>query len=815
MKEIYNHSEIESRWQTKWEDDEIYKVEDSNSKENYYALTMFPYPSGDLHMGHWYAFAPADAHARFKRMEGYNVMHPQGFDSFGLPAENAAIERGVDPKRWTYENINNFRRQFREMGTSYDWDRELITSDPDYYKWNQYFFLQFYKNGLAYREHGQANWCPNCQTTLANEQVRDGSCERCESNVSKKALPQWFFAITKYADQLLEMDDLDWPSKIKTMQKNWIGKSEGTIVSFDLKEYIENSVIETFTTRIDTIYGVTFVVLAPEHPIVDQIVQPEFSNEVKKYVYNASRQTEIERTSTEKEKTGAFTGAYCINPLSQERIPIFIGDYVLSTYGTGAVMGVPAHDQRDLDFAKKYNLNIKMVVSPEKLDETKLEKAWTGDGIQVNSAEFDGLNNHKAKKLINDKIQKNNWGYKSVTYHLRDWLVSRQRYWGTPIPIIYCEDCGAVPVPESDLPVLLPDKAFFDQDGKSPLTKMDEFLKVNCPKCNKTGTRETDTLDTFVCSSWYHLRFASPYNSSEDGPFDNKKISSWLPVSHYMGGAEHAVMHLLYARFFNKALRDLGYLNFDEPYLKLTNQGMLIKEHKKISKRSNPLTPDPIVKKYGADTLRCYLMFLGPWDQGGDWSDSGINGIRRWFIKIWDLVNKDTSIIENNVSTDYDKELVRLSNILSKKIISDMKLSKFNTAIASLMEYVTELSKAYNSSMISKSLWFQSLERLLLHLAPLAPHISEELWLTMGKEYSIHNQNLPTFDESLTVSDSIKLVLQVNGKLRDTLDIPLNLNQNEIEKLALESDNVQKHTTDKEIVKIIYVKDKLLNLVVK
>ena len=815
MKEIYNHSEIESRWQAKWEEDGIYKVEDSNSKENYYALTMFPYPSGDLHMGHWYAFAPADAHARFKRMEGYNVMHPQGFDSFGLPAENAAIERGEDPKRWTYENINNFRRQFREMGTSYDWDRELVTSDPDYYKWNQYFFLQFYKNGLAYREHGQANWCPNCQTTLANEQVRDGSCERCESNVSKKALPQWFFAITKYADQLLEMDDIDWPSKIKTMQKNWIGKSEGTTVSFNLDEYINNGVIETFTTRIDTIYGVTFVVLAPEHPIVDQIVQPEFLDEVKEYVYNASRQTEIERTSTEKEKTGVFTGAYCINPLSEERIPIFIGDYVLSTYGTGAVMGVPAHDQRDYDFAKKYNLNIKIVVSPKNVDERKFDKAWSGDGIQVNSAEFDGLNNHKAKQLINDKIHKNNWGYKSVTYHLRDWLVSRQRYWGTPIPIIYCEDCGDVPVPESDLPVLLPDKVTFDQDGKSPLTKMDEFLKVNCPKCNKIGTRETDTLDTFVCSSWYHLRFASPYNSSEDEPFDKQKISSWLPVSHYMGGAEHAVMHLLYARFFNKALRDLGYLNFDEPYLKLTNQGMLIKEHKKISKRSNPLTPDPIVKKYGADTLRCYLMFLGPWDQGGDWSDSGINGIRRWFMKIWDLVNKDTITIENNVSTNYDKELIRLSNILSKKIISDMKLSKFNTAIASLMEYVTELSKAFNSSQISKSAWLHSLERLLLHLAPMAPHISEELWQIMGKEYSIHNQKLPTFDESLTISDTIKLVLQVNGKLRDTVEIPLNLNKNEIEKLALESDNVKKHTADKEIVKIIYVKDKLLNLVVK
>ena len=816
MKEIYNHSKIESKWQVKWENDGIYNANDEiEGKKNYYALTMFPYPSGDLHMGHWYAFAPADAHARFKRMEGYNVMHPQGFDSFGLPAENAAIERAEDPKKWTYDNINNFRRQFREMGTSYDWNRELITSDSNYYKWNQYFFLQFYKNGLAYREHGQANWCPRCQTTLANEQVKDGSCERCDSNVSKKALPQWFFAITKYAEELLEMDNIEWPSKIKTMQKNWIGKSEGTTISFSIDDYLKNEFIETFTTRIDTIYGVTFLVLSPEHSLVDKIVQPEYADQVKEYVYNASRQTEIERTSIEKKKTGVPTGAYCKNPMNGEKIPIFVGDYVLATYGTGAVMGVPAHDARDFDFAKKYNLPIKVVIAPEDWNGDELNQAIVTDGYQINSEEFNDLNNNDAKELINEKIEKNNFGYKSVTYHLRDWLVSRQRYWGTPIPIIYCNDCGTVPVPESDLPVLLPENVKFDSDGKSPLTKLESFINTNCPNCGNEASRETDTLDTFVCSSWYHLRFASPSANLQDKPFDNNKISSWLPVTHYMGGAEHAVMHLLYARFFNKALRDLGYLEFNEPYSKLTNQGMLIKEHKKISKRSNPLTPDPIVKKFGADTLRCYLMFLGPWDQGGDWSDSGINGIRRWFVKIFDLVNKDYNVLQDNNSTNENKELVRLSNIITKKVISDMELSKFNTAIASLMEYVSELSKAYQSMQVSQKLWKDSIDRLLLHLAPLAPHIAEELWHIVGNDYSIHQQEIPTYDDSLLTSDNVKLILQVNGKIRDTLDIQIDLSEAEIEELALKSQNLNKHIKDKEIIKKIHVKNKLLNLVVK
>ena len=814
MKNIYNHSDIEKKWQMKWDRDGIYNAKDTvKGKENYYALTMFPYPSGDLHMGHWYAFAPADAHVRFKRMEGYNVMHPQGFDSFGLPAENAAIERGADARKWTYNNIDNFRRQFKEMGTSYDWNRELITSDSEYYKWNQYFFLQFYKQGLAYREYAQANWCPKCQTTLANEQVKDGACERCESIVSKRALPQWFFAITKYADELLDMDSIDWPEKIKIMQKNWIGKSSGVTLSFDVSEFLKNEKIETFTTRIDTVFGVTFIVLAPEHPLVKNIVQPGYEKEVNEYIKNASKQTEIDRTSTDREKTGVKTGAYCINPLNGERIPVFIGDYVLATYGTGVVMGVPAHDQRDFKFAKKYGLEIRVVVSPGNWDGKELSEAWTLEGFQVNSAEFNGLSNADAKNSIADKVEKNNWGYKTVTYHLRDWLVSRQRYWGTPIPIVYCDDCGTVPVPDTDLPVLLPEKVKFESDGKSPLTKLPEFLNTSCPKCNKPAKRETDTLDTFVCSAWYHLRFASP--NPDEKPFDNEKISSWLPVTHYMGGAEHAVMHLLYARFFNKALRDLGFLNFDEPYSKLTNQGMLIKEHKKISKRSNPLTPDPIVKNVGADTLRCYLMFLGPWDQGGDWSDSGMNGIRRWLLRIWDLVHKDISVLNDNLEEHIEKNFVRISHLTTKKVISDMKAFKFNTSIATLMEYSTELLRGYDNFQISKNLWKSSLERLLLHLAPLAPHISEELWQITGNDFSIHQQSLPQYDDALIIKDTLTIVLQVNGKVRDTLNISSPLNEDKVKDLALRSENVKKHIENKQILKSIYVKNKLLNLVVK
>ncbi len=810
----YTPAEIEKKWQAKWEADGIYRAADHvEGKENYFALTMFPYPSGDLHMGHWYAYAPADTHARFKRMQGYNVMHPQGFDSFGLPAENAAIEHGADPREWTYENIDNYRRQFREMGTSYDWDRELVTSDPEYYKWNQYFFLQFYKKGLAYREHGLANWCPKDQTTLANEQVKNGVCERCGTTVVKRALPQWFFAITKYADELLEMDQIDWPEKIKTMQRNWIGRSTGTTIGFDVSEFAPGEKIDTFTTRIDTVYGVTFVVLAPEHRLVEKLTQPQQKTTVEAYVLQASRETEIERTSTEREKTGVETGAYCINPLNGQRLPVLVGDYVLATYGTGAVMGVPAHDQRDFVFAKKYGLEIRVVVAPPDWDGGVLEAAWIPPGTQVNSGEFDGMPSGEGMGAIADKIEKNGWGERTVTYHLRDWLISRQRYWGTPIPIIYCDDCGTVPVPERDLPVLLPDHVKFEADGKSPLRKHPDFLNTTCPDCGKAARRETDTLDTFVCSSWYHLRFASP-NPGED-PFDAEQVRAWLPVSYYMGGAEHAVMHLLYARFFNKALRDLGHVDFDEPYARLMSQGMLIREHKKISKRSNPLTPDSIVAQHGADTLRCYLMFLGPWDQGGDWSDSGINGIRRWLGRVWDVAQREYSVLIETGSDKAEGSLERMSHATTQRVVTDMEAFKFNTSIAALMEYTTELIRSYDAGDISAHSWRAGVDRLLLHTAPLAPHIAEELWQRTGHTGSIHLESTPEFDEALTATDTITLVVQVNGKVRDQVEVPADIDQDGAAAAAKACPNVARHLEGMTEVKLIYVPGRLVNIVVR
>ena len=810
----YVPAAIEKKWQTKWESDGIYEASDYiEGKENYFSLVMFPYPSGDIHMGHWFQYSGSDAYARFKRMQGYNVLHPQGFDSFGLPAENAAIERGADPRKWTYSNIDNSRRQFREMGASYDWSRELVTSDPEYYKWNQYWFLQFYKNGLAYRENGQANWCPKDQTTLANEQVKDGVCERCGTTVTRRAMPQWFFAITKYADELLDMDDLDWPEKIKMMQRNWIGRSTGTTIGFDVSEYVAGEQIETFTTRIDTVFGVTFVVLAPEHPLVMKLTQPDQKDVVQAYVENASRQTEIDRTSTEREKTGVATGAYCVNPMNGERVPVLVGDYVLATYGTGAVMGVPAHDERDFVFAKKYDLEIRVVVAPPDWNEEELEEAWISPGIQVNSGEFNGMSSIDAKDAIANDIESNNWGRRTITYHLRDWLISRQRYWGTPIPIIYCDDCGTVPVPEEDLPVKLPENVIFEADGRSPLTKDSNFLNTVCPQCGKPSKRETDTLDTFVCSSWYHLRFASP--NSGQSPLNDDQVRAWVPVAAYQGGSEHAVMHLLYSRFFNKALRDLKFVDFDEPYTKLTNQGMLTKNGGKISKRSNPLPPDPVVEQHGADTLRCYLMFLGPWDQGGDWSDSGINGIKRWLNRIWDLAQRDYSVLGGSVSDSAERDLSRIANATSQRVIADMNVFKFNTSIAALMEFTTALMRAHENGNVSVESWRSGVERLLLHAAPLAPHIAEELWQRAGHIGSIHMEMNPSYDESVITADVITLAVQVQGKLRDQIEVPADIDQESAIQAAKMATNVVRHLEGMQIIKEIYVPGRLVNIVVK
>ena len=809
----YDHSEIEPRIRELWDDANIYRWDpDDTNRPKWFVQSMFPYPSGDLHIGHWFAFSGGDAAARFKRMEGYNVLHPQGFDAFGLPAENAAIRGNVHPQLWTYDNISNMRRQFELMGNSYDWSRQIITCDPEYYKWNQYFFLKFLDNGIAYRSDGAVNWCPADQTTLANEQVKDGKCERCEAVVVKRNMPQWYFAITKYADEMLDMSGIEWPDKVIVSQENWIGRSEGVDIRFDISEYgLETKSIATFTTRIDTIFGVTFVVLAPEHPLVAELTQPDHKSAVDDYVAAAARATEIERTSAVREKTGVSTGAYCINPLNDERVPILVGDYVLATYGTGAVMGVPAHDERDFEFAKKYDLPIRVVVAPENWDGAELDAAYIAPGVQVNSGEFDGLPSEEGKDAISDAIEANGWGERVVTYHMRDWLISRQRYWGTPIPVIYCDHCGAVPVPYEDLPVVLPSDADFQPSGRSPLMDHEDFLNAPCPKCKGPGKRETDTMDTFMDSSWYHMRYLSPEDA--DNPFDPEKAAAWAPVDQYTGGMEHAVMHLLYARFFNRALRDMGLVDFSEPYVHLFSHGTMTTETGKISKRSNPLAPDPLVQEYGADTLRCYLMFLGPWDKGGAWTESGINGIRRWLHRVWDICTRDANLLKGD-DEGAEQALDVASHVATKHVVEDMRVYKYNTAIASLMTYVNQMNDAWENGGITPETWRSSVQRLLLHLAPLAPHIAEELWLRNGWEFSIHQQLLPEWDESKLTVDTIKIVVQVNGRVRDTIIVPTDAGEKEVAAAALASPGAVRHTQDKQIRREIYVPGRLFNIVV-
>ena len=805
----YNPSIIEPKWQKKWKDSKIYNVDlDSKNKENYFSLTMFPYPSGDLHIGHWYAFTPADSYSRFKKMKGFNVLHTQGFDAFGLPAENAAISRNINPMKWTFDNIDNMRGQFNLMGNSYDWTRELITCTPEYYKWNQFFFLKMYEKGIAYRKNGAVWWDPIDQTTLANEQVVEGKSERSGADVIRKMMPQWYFKITDYAEELLEMDDLGWPEKIKHMQRNWIGKSLGTDVDFKLQK--DNKIISTFTTRVDTIFGVTFIVLAPEHELINEVTTEEYKEKVKNYIKNSAKSSEIERTSTEREKTGQFTGGYAINPMNNKKIPIFIGDYVLGTYGTGAVMGVPAHDQRDYEFAKKYELPVDVVISKDGKITNDLKKANESYGILINSQNFDGLDSEKAKKFITDFMEKNRFGKGTVTYHLRDWLISRQRYWGTPIPIYYDKNENIIPVDINELPVVLPEAKEFMPTGQSPLTLDEEFLWFDHPKFGKLR-RETDTMDTFVDSSWYHLRFASDESSKVD-PFNKERLKNWLPVHQYTGGAEHAVMHLLYARFFNKVLRDLGFVDFDEPYQNLFNQGVLLKDHQKISKRSNPLAPDPLVKEFGADAVRLYLMFLGPWDQGGDWSDDAFNGITRWLNRVWDISTRDADELISNDNNNKDFEI--LINSTVKKVSEDLERFKFNTSISTLMEFTNSLSKIWSAGC-NNDLWKESIIILIKLLSPMAPHITEELWELNGQEFSVHNQEFPSWDDQLISTDTKTIVVQVNGKVRSQFDIEGTKSEEEIFQIASNNEKVQENLTGKEIIKKIYVKDKLVNFVVK
>lgn len=812
----YEPQEIEKKWQAKWAEDELYRVSETDDKPKWYFLTMFPYTSGDLHIGHWYAEAPADTAARFKRMQGYNVLHPIGFDAFGLPAENAAIKRNIHPFTWTIQNVENMRKQLKSLGASYDWSRELVTCLPEYYKWTEWFFLQLFKAGLAYRAKAPANWCPTCQTVLANEQVTDdGLCERCESLVTKRHLEQWFLRITRYADELLDHSKVQWPERIALMQKNWIGRSEGAEISFGIEGYPDED-IRVFTTRPDTAYGVTFMVFAPEHPLVERLTTPEQRAEVDAYMVETRRQSEIERLSTEKEKTGVFTGAYALNRLNGEKVPIFIADYVLLSYGTGAVMAVPAHDTRDFAFAKKYGLPIPVVIAPEGWSGEPLSDAYTEAGAMVNSGPFDGTSSLEGKKKVAQYLKDKGLGGPTVNYRLRDWLISRQRYWGAPIPIVYCDKCGIVPVPEDQLPVLLPEDAEFRPTGESPLKYHEAFVNATCPTCGGPARRETDTMDTFICSSWYFLRYSSP--GYDKGPFDPAKVKYWLPVDQYTGGAEHACMHLLYARFFTMALRDLGLIEFGEPFTRLFNQGVIIADSRKMSKsRGNVINPDLYVRDIGADTVRAYLMFIGPWDQGGDWNDNGIGGMFRFMNRVWHLVLAEDDFKGKSLGEASEaevRELRRFTHRTIKKVSEDLEKFRFNTMLAALMEFTNYLTKARDTAVVNSPYWQEAIDSLILLMAPATPHITEELWTRTGHAYSVHNQSFPVWDEALVKEDEITLVVQVNGKLRDRMVVPASISEEEAKSLALQMERVQPFIQSREIKNVFYVSGRLVNIVV-
>ncbi len=826
----YDPGGIEPKWQQRWAQDRLYEVSEYDPRPKWYHLTMFPYTSGDLHIGHWYAMAPSDVHARFKRMQGYNVLHPMGFDAFGLPAENAAISRGIHPYSWTMQNIERMRGQLKSLGAIYDWNRDVITCLPDYYRWTQWFFLKLYEAGLAYRAKAPVNWCPNCQTVLANEQVvGEGVCERCKTPVTRRDLEQWFFRITDYAEELLDHSHIEWPERIKLMQRNWIGKSEGVEISFGLDgEGLGKREIRVFTTRPDTIYGVTFMVLAPEHPLVEELTSPERREEVERYIEWARCQSEMERVSTEREKSGVFIGAYAINKLSGERVPIWTADYVLMSYGTGAVMAVPAHDSRDFEFAKRFDIPIKVVIAPAGWRGQELEEAYVEPGTMVNSAHFDGLPSEQGKEAIADFIEEKGYGGRKTIYRLRDWLISRQRYWGAPIPTVYCDSCGVVPVPEEDLPVLLPEDAEFRPTGESPLKYCPSFVQTSCPRCGSAARRETDTMDTFMCSSWYFLRYTSP--GYDKGAFDAEKMRYWLPVDQYTGGAEHATMHLLYARFFIKALRDLGIVDFDEPFTRLYNQGVIVIERQKMSKsRGRVITPDEYVEELGADAVRAYLMFIGPWEQGGEWDDRGIKGIARWLNRVWSLIlDSYSQDIPKAVLEELDdggasrakKELRRITHRTIKKVTNDLERFHFNTMIATLMEFTNYLGMLRNSvvdeaKLVDAAAWQQAIDSLLLLLAPTAPHLAEELWARTGHPYSIHNQSFPTWDEELVAEEEFTLVIQVNGRLRDKVSVPISISEEEARQLAMGREKVKRYLEGREAARIIYVPGRLVNIVVK
>ncbi|KPK93161.1 MAG: leucine--tRNA ligase [Anaerolineae bacterium SM23_ 63] len=812
----YDPGDIEPRWQARWEADELYKTTIDPDREKFYFLTMLPYTSGDMHIGHWYAMTPSDARARYLRMRGYNVMFPPGFDAFGLPAENAAIERNIHPKEWTYSNIVNMRRQMRSMGAMWDWSREAISADPEYYRWSQWFFLQMLNNDLAYRKMSPVDWCPHCNTTLAREQVwgEDRHCERCKTPVIKKDLEQWFFRITRYTEELLDFSILDWPEPVKILQTNWIGRSEGARAVF----YTEDGdPIEIFTTRPDTLWGATFMVLAPEHPLVKKLTTPDRADSVHDYIHQAARRSDIERETVDREKTGVFTGGYAINPVNNERIPVWIADYVLMTYGTGAIMAVPAHDQRDFEFARMFDLEVRPVILPpgvESLTGETMTEALPDYGKMINSGPLSGTPGKVAVETTNAYLEERGIGEAAVNYRLHDWLISRQRYWGAPIPIVYCASCGIVPVPEDQLPVLLPDDVEWRPTGESPLKFHPTWKYVECPECGEPAERETDTMDTFMCSSWYHLRYLSP--DYTEGPFDPKEYDYWMPVDTYTGGIEHATMHLIYTRFFHKVCRDLNITEGHEPMLQLRNQGQILgPDGQRMSKsRGNVIEPDDQVRAYGADAVRAYLMFGYRWSEGGPWNPDNIHGVVRWLNRVWNLVLGTAELPAIDGDPSVARTLQRKVHQTIRQVSYDLEGFEFNTVVSALMELSNAIIAAHEAGIAGSQVFNNAVEALLLLMAPVTPHVAEEMWERLGKPYSIHNQAWPEYDPELAKEEEITLVVQINGKVRDRIIVPADIDEEQAKATALASELVQRHMGGKEPRKVIVVPGRLVNIVV-
>lgn len=824
----YDFKKIENKWHKIWLKEKTFKTVDDFSKEKYYVLEMFPYPSGKLHMGHVRNYSIGDAIARIKKMQGFNVLHPMGFDSFGLPAENAAIKNNVVPSEWTEQNTREMEDQLDKLGFSYDWDREVSTCRPDYYRWMQWIFIQFYKKGLAYKKENPVNWCPSCKTVLANEQVVNGECERCKSIVGKKNLSQWYLKITDYADELLQdLDKLkDWPDKVKTMQKNWIGKSVGAEISFDIVDFDKK--LNVFTTRADTVFGVTYMVISPEHPFVKELIKgrPE-EKAALDYIEEVSHKNDIERSSTVAEKTGVFIGRFAINPITGKEIPIFISDYVLMGYGTGAIMAVPAHDQRDFDFAKKFKLDIIPVVEPNdsNIDVNNLSESFEAEGKMINSGEFNGLNNREAIEKIIDYITKKGIGKKTINYRLRDWLISRQRYWGTPIPMINCPKCGWVPEKEENLPILLPKDVKFTGKGESPLATSKDFANCKCPACGGEAKRELDTMDTFLDSSWYFLRYCDPHN--DNMPFSKEKTDYWMSVDQYIGGVEHAILHLLYSRFFQKVFKDLGLVSNDEPFKRLLTQGMVNKDGKKMSKSiGNVVSPDEIINKYGADTARLFILFAAPPEKELDWSDEGVEGSYRFLNRVYRLAmetverssseqNNAEKQIENEKNNSDDKELLLMMNAAIKKVTEDAGgRFNFNTAISSIMELVNECYRYKELDNARIDFLVEAVKNVIILLYPFAPHIAEEMWEAFDSG-RLEEQQWPSYDESALIRDEVEIVVQINGKIKEKLMVDSNLDKKGLEDFVMSNENVINHIDGKNVIKVIPIPGRLVNIVVK